>query len=343
MYKSVFRILIISIIYVTSVSAQQKDGTPVDNLPSYVKRLTQFGERADFSHDGTKILFVEKTYGDVYEVEIATGKIFLRTNHFYHGGFTRALYLANGDIILSGSTSFDAANPQINRDVNAELWVLDKSFTKPPVRLDTKCFEGPAVSRKNMKIAWTIIDKQYPDLLKPGQHLIYMADIAYENGVPKLINKKLLIDNLKISYLKSIETQNFVPPLENKMTFSGYGYNATDVMLFNIETGEITNMSNAPKQYDEPEGIFPDGKYTLVESDKQNMLGSGHVDMWKLKLDGSGEMERLTFFSDYKNFKASNAVISDDGKFMAFQMARSTDPAGVGYGIFNMNLTKAKK
>jgi hypothetical protein len=27
-------------------------------------------------------------------------------------------------------------------------------------------------------------------------------------------------------------------------------------------------------------------------------------------------------------------VVSDDGKFMAFQMARSRDPAGVGYGIF---------
>jgi Tol biopolymer transport system component len=329
--------------FVMTAIGQQKEGSPVDNLPSYVKRLTQFGERADFSHDGKKILFLEKTYGDVYEVEISTGKIFLRTNHFYHGGFTRALYLANGDIILSGSTRFDAANPQINRDVNAELWVLDKSFTKPPVRLDTKCFEGPAVSRKNMKIAWTIMDKQYPDLLKPNQYIIYMADIVYDNGVPKLVNKKQLIDNLQTSYLKSIETQNFVPPLESKMTFSGYGYNATDVMLLNIETGEITNMSNADKQYDEPEGVFPDGKYTLVESDKQNMLGSTNVDMWKLKLDGSGEMERLTFFSDYKGFKASNAVISDDGKFMAFQMARSSDPAGVGYGIFIMDLVKAKK
>jgi len=342
MNKSIFNILIVTIMAVMPARAQQKDGSPIDNLPANVKRLTQFGERADFSHDGKKILFVEKTYGDVYEVEIATGKIFLRTNHFYHGGFTRALYLANDDIILSGSTSFDAANPQVNRDVNAELWVLDKSFTKPPVKLDTKCFEGPAVSRKNMKIAWTINNKQYPDQLKPDQHLIYMADIVYENGVPKFANKKLLIDNLQTPYLKSIETQNFVPPLENKMTFSGYGYNATDVMLFNIETGEITNMSNAPKQYDEPEGIFPDGKYTLVECDKQNMQGSGHVDLWKLKLDGSGEIERLTFFSDYKTYKASNAVISDDGKFMAFQMARSTDPAGVGYGIFIMELAKAK-
>jgi Tol biopolymer transport system component len=45
----------------------------------YLKRVTQFGERADWSHDGKKILFVEKTYGDVYEIELATGKIFLLT------------------------------------------------------------------------------------------------------------------------------------------------------------------------------------------------------------------------------------------------------------------------
>lgn len=343
MKKFIFSILAISILLPTSLIAQQKEENPVDNLPTYITRLTQFGERADFSHDGKRILFVEKTYGDVYEVEIATGKIFLRTNHFYHGGFTRALYLANGDVILSGSTSFDAAKPHLNRQINAELWVLDKSFTKPPVRLETKCSEGPAVSRKNMKIAWTIMDDQYPEKLKPNQYLIYMADIVYDNGVPKLVNKKLLIDNLQTPYLRSIETQNFVPPLENTMTFSGYGYQSTEVMLYNIETGAITNMSNADKQYDEPEGIFPDGKYTLVECDKQNLQGSNHVDLWKLKLDGSGEMERLTFFSDYKGFKASNAVISDDGKFMTFQMARSTDLAGVGYGIFLLDLAKAKK
>jgi len=345
MNKIIFSILAISIMFMMSVSAQQKDGSPLDNLPTYIKRLTQFGQRADFSHDGKKILFVEKTYGDVYEVEVATGKISLITGHFYHGGFTRALYLANGDVLLSGCTSFDAANPHTNRQVNAELFVLDKSYSQKPVSLGTKCSEGPAVSRKNMKIAWTIMDKQYPEILEPKQYLIYIADIVYDNGAPKLSNKKLLIDAQKTSYLGAIETQNFVPPLENQLTFSGYGYKSTEVMLLNIETGEITNMSNADKQYDEPEGVFPDGKYTLVESDKQKQRGEmeRRIDLWKLKLDGSGEMQRLTYFSDYKGYKASNGVISDDGKYMAFQMARSSDLAGIGYGIFVMDLAKAKK
>jgi hypothetical protein len=33
-------------------------------------------------------------------------------------------------------------------------------------------------------------------------------------------------------------------------------------------------------------------------------------------------------------------VVSDDGRFMAFQMARSRDPAGVGYGIFLYDFSK---
>jgi Tol biopolymer transport system component len=37
---------------------------------------------------------------------------------------------------------------------------------------------------------------------------------------------------------------------------------------------------------------------------------------------------------DYDGYKASNPVVSPDGKWIAFQSARSKDPAGVGYGIF---------
>jgi hypothetical protein len=36
--------------------------------------------------------------------------------------------------------------------------------------------------------------------------------------------------------------------------------------------------------YREPEGIFPDGNYTLIETDEQNGKGGKYVDIWKLKL-----------------------------------------------------------
>ena len=100
-----------------------------------------------------------------------------------------------------------------------------------------------------------------------------------------------------------------------------------------IGSGNVANYSNAPDWYDEPEGIFPSGKYTLVECDKHKPEGIQYIDIYKLALDGSGSLERLTFFSKYEGYKATNPVVSDDGKYMAFQVAHYGDPAGVGRGI----------
>jgi len=42
----------------------------------------------------------------------------------------------------------------------------------------------------------------------------------------------------------------------------------------------------------------------------------------------------MTRWGDWDGYKASNPTVSPDGRWFAFQSARSTDPAGVGYGIF---------
>ncbi len=171
-----------------------------------------------------------------------------------------------------------------------------------------------------------------------GSSRVYEADLVYENSAPKLARQKLVIDSRDLHFKCTMETQNFRLPEERELTFSAYGHQGTDVCGVDLQTKKVVNYSNEPDQYDEPEGVFPDGQFTLVECDRQNRKGSGCVDLWKLKLDGSGALEKLTFFSDYAGYKASNGVISDDGRFLAFQMAKSKDPAGVGYGIFLMEL-----
>jgi hypothetical protein len=35
---------------------------PADNLPEHITRLAWFGQRADWSHDGSRILFLVKTF-----------------------------------------------------------------------------------------------------------------------------------------------------------------------------------------------------------------------------------------------------------------------------------------
>jgi Tol biopolymer transport system component len=163
---------------------------------------------------------------------------------------------------------------------------------------------------------------------------MYEADIVYEAGKPRLAKPRLILDSRDLPFPCTMETQNFRPPDEKELTFTAYGYQGTEVCCVELATKKVTNYSQAPDQYDEVEGIFPDGQYTCVECDRQNHKGSGHVDLWKLRLDGSGKTERLTYFSDYPGYKASNPVVSDDGRFMAFQMARSREEAGVGHGIF---------
>ncbi|UCC97320.1 MAG: hypothetical protein JSW66_15910 [Phycisphaerales bacterium] len=303
-------------------SQASENTSPLDELPKYVKQVTHFGQRADWSHDGRRILFLERTFGDVYEVELETNVIRPMTHRYYHEGYTRALYLVNGDILLSGARQFDATDPLASRsEKNAELWVLKKDLASEPVPLGEKCSEGPAVSRKHMRIAWT----------QGGA--FYMADIVYDNGRPTLAHKKKILDKRDLPFETGLETQNFRPPDEKELVFSAYGYQGTEVMGLDIATGKVVNYSQAPNQYDEPEGIFPDGKHTLVECDKHNRKGTQYIDIYKLALDGSANTTRLTFFSNYPGYKASNPVVSDDGRYMAFQVAKRGDMAGVGRGI----------
>ncbi|HWE35873.1 MAG TPA: serine hydrolase [Isosphaeraceae bacterium] len=330
------------ILLIATTALAVEDGSPDRELPPHIRRVTSFGERADWSHDGRKILFVEKTFGDVYEVEVATGALRLLTAHYPHVGYTRALYLANGDILLSGPERFDPKNPGPSR-VECFLSVLDQGGTKPPVPLGTKCSEGPAVSRKRMHIAWTHVAAQYPDEMPAGSSRIFEADIVTDNGTPRLENRRLVLDSRDLPFRCTLECQNFRPPDERELTFSAYGHDGTEVCRVDLATKAVVNDSKAPGQYDEPEGIFPDGRWTCVESDREGFSGRGpnHVDIWKLSLDGRGTWERLTTFNKYPGYKASNPVISDDGRFMAFQMARSKDPSGVGYGIFIDDFARA--
>lgn len=325
-----------------SAGAQPKAGeSPADHLPPHITHLTTFGERADWSPDGTKILFLTKTFGDAMEIDVATREIRNLTAHYAHYGYTRALYLANGDILLSGPEVFDPKHAGRARN-ECYLSVLAGSGHRPPVSLGVRCNEGPAVSRHRLHIAWS----EWTDPA-PGSNLatsrMFEADLVYTDGTPALVNRRLIIDGAELPFTCTMETQNFRPPEERELTFSAYtkGGGGSDVCAIDLMTKKVTKYTDSADTYDEPEGIFPDGQSTLVECDQQNHLGSGHVDLWKLALDGSGHYTRLTFFSDYPGYKASNPVVSDDGRYMAFQMARAGEAAGVGHGIFVYDFTQA--
>lgn len=336
--------LLLFIAVISFSFAQDKElKSPLDNLPPYIRQATYFGERADWSHDSKRVLFLEKTFGDVFELDIETGIISPMTHHFFHEGYVRALYLSNGDILLSGAPTFDAGDPWKSRDArNTELWVLKRDLSGPPTKLGIHCKEGPAVSRTKMRIGWSL------------GSTIYAGDLEYKAGRPKLKSWRPLFQSGDMpSSVKgwNIETQNFRPLDEDELLFYAFGGNSgfqAEVMSYNIETKVFTNYSNSSSSYDEAEGAFPNGLEILIESNRHRTNYKGmkeflNLDIYRLKLDGSGDVERMTSFNDNPAYKASNPVVSDDGKFIAFQYAHAADAAGVGRGILILDVKEWEK
>ena len=318
------------LIFLLPVTDKRKPGNPIDHLPRNIEVLTQFGERADFSPDNKSIAFMSKSFGDAMVIDLKTRQIRCLTCNVPAASFLRVMHLSTGDYILIGPDHFENIN--ISRSRDNELWFLSKKRGSKPVKLGQKMSEGAAVSKRNLTIAFAeTLD------LPDGASRIIVAYLDLSSAEPKLINKKIIHESKDRSCV--LEAQDFYDN-DTKLTFTCYEPKGlASVWGIELQTKKVTNFSNAPGNYNEVEGIFPVGQYTCVESDHQcdwlgGERGAGNIDIWKLKLDGTGKnFTRLTFFNDYQGSKASNPVISTDGKWMAFQSARTTDPAGVGYGL----------
>ena len=320
------------LIFFLPFNDKRKPGNPLDHLPKNIEVLTHFGERADISPDNKSVAFMAKSFGDAMVIDIKTKEIRCLTCNIPTAVFLRVMHLPTGDYILIGPDHFENIN--ISRSRDNELWFLSKKWGAKPVKLGQKMHEGAAISKKNLKIAYS---ETHADDLAEGASRLVVADVDLSDSLPKLINKKTVYESKDRSC--SLEAQDFYDN-DTKLTFTCYEPGGlASVWGIDLQTMKVTNFSNAPGMYNEVEGIFPDSKYTCVESDRQcewlgGSRGSGNIDIWKLKLDGTGKnVSRLTYFNDYIGGKASNPVISTDGKFMAFQTARTTDAAGVGYGL----------
>jgi hypothetical protein len=339
---SVWLVLALVGLFGPPVSLRAAESSPLDALPEHLRQLTDFGERADWSHDGKRLLFLSKTFGDAMELELATGAIRNLTAHYSHHGYTRALYLVNGDILLAGPVAYDLNDVRHARR-NCILFVLDPDDRQPAVSLGVKANEGPAVSRTRLHVAWTDWHDPEPDDERFYTR-IYAADIGSNAaGRPVLAGQELILDSRELDFGGALETQNFRPPLERELILCLYtdGGRQSDVVGLELTTKTITRYTRTPDFYEEPEGIFPDGSATLVEADLQNGAGPRHVDWWRFALDGSGEKTRLTFFSEFEHYKCSNPVVSDDGRFIAGQLAKAGDDYGVGHGLLLFDLSAA--
>ena len=343
MKKKVYILLTITIC-ASHLSYGQDMRALASDLPPYFSILTEWGVRPDWDETSENTIFLNKLIGDVFKINLETREITCLTSHFYHGGIFRAQCLPNGDLLLAiNNNIFDPKNPEKNRHTGLELHILKKGWTTKPVSLGQFCDEGPAVSKKHMKIAWTLA----------GQREIKMGDIIYKNGIPELENIRTVVSYADSGKYVRLESQDFRPPKDEELIYTHYWgdekdqYHHSQVYGINLSTSKITKYTDLQDSYNEAEGIFPDGNYMLIESDRHQPLPERNkykLDIYKLKLDGSGEVERLADFSTrYPGIlRSDNPVVNNKGNLIAHQYGYM-DGAGDGRGIFILDLEAYKE
>jgi len=323
------------------------EGSPVSSLPPYIRQVLPTGMRPDWSPDGRSLIYTDAPLGNVWRLDLRSGRRTNLTGRFRGFGYLRAYSLHSGDILLCGpdKTPGNAGTPEEGR-FDGTLFVLQKPFTRRPVPLGRPCWEGQAVSRRTNRIAWneSTIDFTNPDQeFVVGKSEIWTGDINRDRrGVARLVNAKRVATRADFpARLAPIEVQDFRGREETELLLTAYGALTGEVYGFDLRTGATTNYSGYSPFYEEAEGAARSGAFDIVERDLMVNPIPGALDLWTLTLDGSATYRRLTHFNRHKGYGASNPVVSPDDRLMAFQLSVTEGAEGQGQGLFVLDLRKA--
>src|SRR3954454_16511931 len=222
------------ILFTSSAFAQRKSGSPLDHLPPQIEVLTHFGERADISPDNSSIAFMDKSFGDAFKIDLKTRTIRCVTCNVPGAAFLRIMHLSSGDYILIGPKSF--ADIHTSRTKDNQLWFLSKQAGSKPQPFNEKMSEGAALSKKSMKISYSITHAQDESL--PNEYsALYIADVVISGATARLTNKKLVYESK--SNTCRIEAQDFFDN-DHKMTFTCYEpQGLAPAMTIDLGTGKV--------------------------------------------------------------------------------------------------------
>ena len=312
-----------------------KPGNPIQDMPPGQRLISAFGERPVFSPKGDKIAFIGKSYGDAFEYDMATGRIRNLTDHAPSEGYLRVHYLPDGSYVLLGPRILGKTREE-TRHGRIELFWMDPQAMRAPVPLGVTVFEGIATSPRSNMIAWSQVTPEGAG--KKGSTTIYTGRVVVNGASAKLEDVQKIITTTECF----VEAQDFLPG-DKGLVMPCYLYGAgptgvqTKVLSVDFATKKITEHPTPSTLYGEVEGIFPDGKRTLVECAQDRSKG---MDLCVLDLDPKKpRYTRMTNIVQYGGWKYGNPVVRPDGRMIAAQVG-SADviDAGVGQGIVLMDL-----
>lgn len=325
-----------------------RDGSPLDDLPDNVSALTDFGQRPDWSPDGSKIVFLDASpLGNVWTVDVGTKQTRNVTGSLGESLYSRAYYLSNGDLLLCGPTSGPQPTPERPEAgrFTGVMSVLRAPFDQTPLPLALPCWEGMATSRTSMQIAWNRSDIDYTDSdlvdrVVNGITEIWTGEIRFVDGRPVVVDAYKVLDRDTFGSLAVFEVQGFRPPSDDELILTAYAYQSGEVIGLDTVNGELRNYSNSTA-YEEAEGVDATGSAVYVERDLEyGGIDPGPLDIWRLDLD-THTWERVTYFNRYAPYYASNPTVAPDGSQLAFQLSIDGDTEGQGDGILLLELPPA--
>ncbi len=316
----------------------------LDDPPPFHSKLLEYGERPYWSPDGTRIVFVERNYGDIAELDFATRRVRRLTYGLGdHHTFLRALFMHNGDYLLIGPREFK--DRDTSRHVESELWWMDREAKRPPVPLGRRMFEGMGVSWIAPRITFAVSGRNDPSLGAPDVFECHMTELVYEGGVAEL-GPDRVIYRAESGSGHAPEPQDF-RHRDGEVIMAEYLRKPlrTDqspkctVKGVEVATGRVRTYSAESPVHNECEGIFPDNEHSCLESSVDAYEGGPQpTDLWKLKLDGSGRRVRITRMCDHRPWRATNSNVSPDGRWLAFMVNRQGDEPGYGRGLGLLDL-----
>lgn len=297
--------------------------------------LSAFGERPVFSPDSRRVAFIGKTYGDAFEIDLATREIRNLTGGLPHQGIARVQYLPSGDFLLTAPRVFEGERSR----GRSELWLLRKDLRRGLMPLGQMVFEGVAVSRTSGRIAYAMPVGKSP---RPGEIppiAFFLADVDANGEQPRLVNRRRLEPKTKCDG----EPQDFRDGDRELLvscyvlTEPGRGY-WSGAFGLKLASGELVTYRDAPAEYNELEGVAPDGSWTTVECAPRAKSGLSPIDICRLELRPGGPMTLLLEGEPGATRKVNNPVVSPDGRWMAFATADIKQSHGSGDGVMMIAL-----
>ncbi len=319
----------------------------LDIPPDFHSKLLDYGCRPYWSPDGKRIAFVDKAFGDVSEMDFETRELRQLTHNLGdHHSFLRVLFLPNGDYLLIGPAEYK--NDKVSRGIESELWIMDKSAKTPPYRLGRAIFEGCGVSTIANRITYAMNGNHDPSLDGVMEHECHVTEIVYDaDGKARLGEDRVIYratgdvrpepqdfrhndsEVIMAEYINMhTGRSDTTPPGDWKCVVKGV----------KLATGEVVTYIDEHQVHNECEGIFPDHEHICLESsgDVENQYPP--IDLWKLKLDGSGRRVRMTQAFQYAPWRTSNSNVSPDGRWLAFMTNQRRDVSGTARGLGLLDL-----